>query len=265
MIKKIELIGNNIDNICSTIKIYCEDVLVKLSAVGDCCSQSWFELYENKSFDECIGKTYIGCNDTGLTHDMEESEIQEHDINHIYELLFDDNTTFKFLLRNSSNGYYDGYILEDTSNANLYPIEGGKKSLIIIVGLPGSGKSTYAKMLKDTIKNSVLYDDVDVFLQSNIKKIRNDIENNKKVIIVHPNFCIYERYYDFINNIKLKNKSEAIITYCFSLDIEKSIKNIKTREVNETFINGYVTDIKRLSNYYVPNEEYINMKLLETY
>ena len=258
MIKNVELIDNY------KIKFFCDDKDVILTALGDCCSESWFECFDGTSFDDCIGKTYIECCDTYETIDMVDSGIQDVDINHVYKIVFDNDTEFKFILRNSSNGYYDGYVDEEIKNVYYEPIEGTFNSLIILVGLPGCGKTTYGKMLNESMKNSIFYDDIDFMLQINISKIRKDIQNKKKVIVANANFCDTKYYCNFIEKVNLTNKNTSIITYCFLPDKEKSIRNIKNREQNETIINKLLSDIELLSMYYNGNFG-INCKKLNTY
>jgi hypothetical protein len=142
-----------------------------LTAYGDCCSYSWFErmpedrrsvgsrsgagrsllLNASEEFPEqllqsLIGKTVIDLKKDTKEIDMPDSNIQEVDRNHVYEFHLDNGTIFEFLFRNSSNGYYDGYI--DTkwkynthTNAQIPP----SAQLIVVIGMPGCGKTTYIK------------------------------------------------------------------------------------------------------------------------
>jgi len=248
----------------------CDDKNIEITACGLCCSESWIECIGNSSFNECIGKKFIGCVDTFKTIKMPKSNVQSYDINHIYCLKFDeeieDDCQFKFLLRNSSNGYYDGYIVEESTDVFYEPIAGKKKSLILLVGLPGCGKTTYGHMLTKSISNSVFYDDIDITLQTNLNKIRTDILNNKKVIVANPRFCVKEEYDNFIQKVNLVNRNESIITYCFLPNKAKSIANIKMRETQIGIANKFLYNIDWFSNYY--NDDTIsqyNCKRIETY
>lgn len=114
-------------DLLSDEKIYigCESGNFTLTACADCCSESWFEI----DFDEkIIGKTIkeireiqeYGMDDPD--NPLPKSGVQEYDKNHLYHIVFDDDDTepLEFYLRNSSNGYYDGWlnITECDSNVN---------------------------------------------------------------------------------------------------------------------------------------------------
>lgn len=94
------------------IKIHFEDSLKHLImyAAGDCCSCSWFETLNGVPFDTLKGKKIKNIV-TKETIEMPPSAVQECDANHLIEIEFDnDSENFKFVLRNSSNGYYDGWL-----------------------------------------------------------------------------------------------------------------------------------------------------------
>lgn len=83
----------------------------RLIAVGDCCSTSVFREYEEHKFEEIVGKviksiTEIDFNDD----DFEEDEFGLYLTPHLLEITFTDDSKFKFMLVNYSNGYYDGWL-----------------------------------------------------------------------------------------------------------------------------------------------------------
>ena len=144
--------SNNIDIIYNrysayeSITIEFENNTLKLKAYGDCCSHSWFEEFPDQSFQLLVGKTIIDLNHKTKTIDMPVSQIQEVDRNHVHEFEFDDGTVFEFLLRNSSNGYYDGYISSKWKyNTHIDTEIPSTAQLIVIIGMPGCGKTTYVK------------------------------------------------------------------------------------------------------------------------
>jgi hypothetical protein len=84
------------------------DTFLKLFAGQDCCSVSWFECLD-KSFNSIIDKEILTI-ETKEKIDMEHSGRQEYDDNLLIEIQFVDKSKFKFVLRNSSNGYYRGWL-----------------------------------------------------------------------------------------------------------------------------------------------------------
>jgi len=87
-----------------------------LLAVGDCCSVSHFKKWENAKFESLIGKVIKNCVEIDLPEDYECEDSDLYGFNdslspHLYEMTFKDSSeTFKFMIVNYSNGYYDGWI-----------------------------------------------------------------------------------------------------------------------------------------------------------
>ncbi len=87
----------------------------KFEAVGDCCSLSLFKEYNGELLNSIIGKTIKSIKEIELPDDYDtnnEVNYQEFLSVHLYEMIFQEKneTPFKFILNNYSNGYYDGYI-----------------------------------------------------------------------------------------------------------------------------------------------------------
>ena len=91
-----------------------DDSFVTIYAHGDCCSCSWFEKFDETdigyicgtlAIEDIIGKT-IKSIDCDLDSNENGGEIKIYEIS----INFDDNTEFMFIMKNSSNGYYGGYI-----------------------------------------------------------------------------------------------------------------------------------------------------------
>jgi len=93
------------------VKIFTEKYIFILNALGDCCSVSYIKEFRNK-FSEIIGKTITGIQEIEDKYDSDEESCDDDTIKiHIYEITFkEDDKPFKFLLKNYSNGYYDGWI-----------------------------------------------------------------------------------------------------------------------------------------------------------
>ena len=81
-----------------------------LYAGGDCCSASWFEILD-KNYFYLVGKEIKEIIFERDSLNLPYSKRQEHDRNHKVTIkLNGDNSDFVLALRNSSNGYYDGYL-----------------------------------------------------------------------------------------------------------------------------------------------------------
>ncbi len=80
-----------------------------INAEADCCSTSWFE-FPYGDLDEIIGKTIEDINFESVTLDRDPSGVDDCDLYYNVTMSFDDDTEFLFLLINSSNGYYSGWI-----------------------------------------------------------------------------------------------------------------------------------------------------------
>ena len=82
-----------------------------LQAEADCCSESWFEPLNNVPFLSIIGKK-IKKIVSGERIELPDSGKQECDQNTKITMVFDDDSTpdLEFVLRNSSNGYYSGWL-----------------------------------------------------------------------------------------------------------------------------------------------------------
>ena len=105
------------------IYIFFQDIKkrsLNLTAVGDCCSESWFEPYGSE-FTTLIGNTIVDVvKDSDI--EMEPSGRQECDQNTIYKIKLGNGDEFLFLLRNSSNGYYNGWLEIDEVAISKYKI-----------------------------------------------------------------------------------------------------------------------------------------------
>lgn len=85
----------------------------KIEAFGDCCSVSVISELENFKFSETIGKTIESLHQIRVPDNFQVETDDDFDdcaTPHLYEFLFTDGSTFKFLMVNYSNGYYDGWI-----------------------------------------------------------------------------------------------------------------------------------------------------------
>lgn len=101
------------DNMIATnvIQFYFDNIndFFELIAVGDCCSSSWFFFFNNELNKIAKGKS-IDSIEILEQIKLPPSGVQEHDLNHLVRIKFTDGKFYDFVLRNSSNGYYDGWI-----------------------------------------------------------------------------------------------------------------------------------------------------------
>ncbi len=86
------------------------DTKLQLIASADCCGESYFELLPNSPLENIIGKVIERIYDSDQVITLPPSGKQECDDNKMIVIEFDDETGFFFLLRNSSNGYYPGFL-----------------------------------------------------------------------------------------------------------------------------------------------------------
>jgi len=85
-------------------------------ANGDCCSHSKFKTYLDAPFSSLIGKIIKGVKEIYEFDDEFDSDADTEDgydveKPHLFQMTFkNSDETFKFLMVNYSNGYYDGWI-----------------------------------------------------------------------------------------------------------------------------------------------------------
>lgn len=99
-----------------------KNLILKLIPVGDCCSVSILKKYEDYDFQKLVDKTIISINHIEFPTDYKFTQEETIGFNdcvshHLYEIRFKDNDeTFKFMLINYSNGYYDGWLELEIEN-----------------------------------------------------------------------------------------------------------------------------------------------------
>lgn len=86
--------------------ITCQMKEISITAEADCCSVSWFE-YPNSMIMPFKQISNIVRGDDVV---MPYSGVQEFDKNTEYRIMFIDGSHVSIILRNSSNGYYNGNI-----------------------------------------------------------------------------------------------------------------------------------------------------------
>ena len=234
-------------NECNEEKTEFEEFIVKsndydykFTAVGDCCSTSHFFKYEDYDYNSLVGKKIIGFKEIAIPDDY---DLKKLDIDndedcfdfaanpHLYEMRFKDTEeTFKFILVNFSNGYYDGWIDVYETDNNL--------NLIIIIGLPAAGKTTYyeSNLSKNGFK---LYDDfISSFYDSDLI---DDLKAKKKLCLIDPRLCNFNLFEKIMNGIKEYIDVSKMKLFLFPNDKHKSIRYSRHRGDKEVLgtINKY--------------------------
>jgi hypothetical protein len=108
-ISSVEL-NNNEDILLFKTSLY----TYRFEALGDCCSVSKFKKFKDNDFSSIIGKIIKNVkeiNEDDYEYDTENDDDMNCATPHIYQMTFkNSDETFKFLMVNYSNGYYDGWI-----------------------------------------------------------------------------------------------------------------------------------------------------------
>lgn len=123
------------------------------------------------------------------------------------------------------------------------------KQIIIIIGLPGSGKTTFSKQFKDHI----IFDDfISKFYDG---KVMETIKMNNKICLIDPRLCMYNIFQRIIDKILKITDKQNIHLILFKNDINKCIHNIKKRQIehdnneNNDKINIHIVNEKTLYSY----------------
>ena len=131
--------------------------------------------------------------------------------------------------------------------------------IIIIIGLPASGKTTYFQNNKELFKDYIFHDDfISNFFNG---ELLNDINSGHNVCICDPRLCNITYYNKYINIIKENdNYNNKIKLLLFSNNKEKCLINAKSRnkKVDKT--------IESLSQIYdINNYNHYDYEILEVY
>jgi len=130
--------------------------------------------------------------------------------------------------------------------------------LIIIIGLPASGKTTYFNENKLLKEKYSFYDD---FIFSFIDgELIEEIKNNNNVCITDPRLCNFEIFQNIIKIIKEYIDESNIKLILFKNNKEQCLINSKNRikkDVEQTIHNySSIYDINNYKNY---NCEFIDV------
>ncbi len=244
-----------------TIIIAFEHNELTLFAEGDCCSTSWFTTYKNNIFENLVGRYILSMELTQDNLDMPFSNVQEDDINEVWTFTLDNNDIFDFLHRNSSNGYYCGHITKTWTKYNAPGCKNTK--IIIVVGLPGAGKTTYIRNCMNNRKNTSVYDEV-LSNPNAVEQIHKELNDGltSAIYITDARFVDAMTYKRWVINSKISRKT--ITTIVFENSAEICQKNNVHR--NDAHVKEKAIDITRMSAIYNSNHTmYISTTIQPVY
>ena len=271
---------NPLDTRYSHIIVEFERNTLTLEALGDCCSDSWFEVMPTDDvsvLQTLVGKTVTDLKTETRKLNLPDSNVQECDRNHINEFIYDNSQgiTLQFLLRNASNGYYDGYIHSKWKYHTHCdtPIPSSAR-LTVVVGMPGCGKTTYVKTNykplivheddedNDEDTDEYTYHFFDDYLDSPTvihKHIMPLLLQGKRVIIADPRLCdrkVFDKeiLQTFVSDDSYKVSNPNLMKLIqlkivrFEDDAYHSIRNIMNREKDHHDAVDYIQTIIKIRN-----------------
>lgn len=116
--------------------------------------------------------------------------------------------------------------------------------LIILIGLPGAGKTSYAK---EKYSDCILFDDFIADFCNN--KLVNSL-NKTKVCITDPRLCIMSVFLQYMDIFMNYISKDDILLVLFEKDIELSKTNVERREGLCSKTNRVINSINYISGKY---------------
>lgn len=252
----MKLVKTN-DEFIININIYFNGGKLVLDTFAECCSKTYLELPIDYEISNIIGKQIYEI-EINMNYDkFEFKELFKTDKSsgkesiklHYNKILFTDGTLLYILGYNLSNGYYNGsttITYEKLFNSNIF----------IIIGLPGSGKSTYlnnnSTYFQNLRKHGYIFDDVlnnYNFVQIMDKLKQN--ENNYDVFFADPRFCDINIFKSVLNDILTYYDKDKIQLIMYENNPEDCINNKKE-------LKNEIESLSKTYNIY--DEEYAKYK-----
>lgn len=117
--------------------------------------------------------------------------------------------------------------------------------VVIVIGLPGSGKSTLSKGLNHSYK---VFDD---FITNYNNEVVDALESSQKVCLIDPRLCLPHFFKQYISIFieRLHVKRDDIYLVLFKDDPEQCIENALNRDPSNPYVASL---IKSWSNAYQP-------------
>jgi hypothetical protein len=244
------------------IEIRFADCMLRICAMGNTRRQ-YQRIDPVPSYTNEYLQLFVGC--------ILEGVMMVHEMQNTFILLTTDGMQFPFVMHclDQRLGYssswvsvrlltVDGFAISSLTPDEITAIHENKNAeLIIVVGLPGSGKSTYARGRKDV---DLIYDDESrpnpskPFCAYHLRKAHTMLLENKKICFVWARFTSYIYYRNFISFFGPTVHSK-ITTICFGNDPSQCHKNALGR-IHPLDVEK---DIDNMSVYYdLSPDVYIN-------
>ncbi len=116
--------------------------------------------------------------------------------------------------------------------------------VIIIIGLPGSGKTTYSDT-NEELKDCIIFDDfIRYFWKGYVMK---SIKNNDKVCLIDPRLCMFDVFKRYISKIEKYVSRDKIKLVIFDNNPDQCLLNIKDRD-NRKGIDRTILEYSKVYN-----------------
>lgn len=233
-------------------KLYTDAGTIIISIENECCNDVWFE-YDD--FEKLLNNSIV--NITSQEIEMEHSKRQKCDDNVEYKFELSNGEEFRLIARSSSNGYYS-FILNVDYNYRRFRSD---SKIVIILGLPYSGKSTY---MVQNYENYVKYDD---FLSTIYKfNLVDDLRKGSPIVLNDPRLCNksdFDKLYDFLLDFVDPNQITIIKFKNDPIQCYKNSKKYSEYNMENIIYQGknYEETLESLENNYSPQ---INVKVYES-
>lgn len=251
------------------IDLVFDDGCFSLTANAQCCSKSFLVLPSGENWytrNEILGEM------VEVIREIEEHEKDNYYPTHekyhgrryssskYYEIECQSGKIFDFSLQHfDTDGYYRSFLGGEWISFNEDSVYWGDTKVVMVVGLPGAGKTLWSRENWSTQKNAKIYDDKELIDEiHSAKYFFNEPEGEEKletVCFVSASFTDIEYYTKFLFLIGSPTV-EVIETYCFTSEPAQSIVNKAERE----------NEILDLADLYEPDSRrYINPVIIPTY
>lgn len=280
-LKKITYVSDDCVELICCHENGINEIVVYLNAYGDCCSNSYFVFNsfcnDGKSLEYFIGNQIVDITEIDQTPDLYKSfgyDVNDLENNYqtkinFFKFLFRDKSEYIFILVNESNGYYSGW-MEINKFTKIINVNENNTQIMIIIGLPGSGKSTFSikqrELYGKNIEVTIYTDTLDrLYCIDFLKSITNT--DKKLLIIDDPRLCDKNAFIRLMNHFEKYVSQKNISVILFENNVNQCKINIENRE-NGRMKASYLVSLEQYAQIYNTEcEEYseYNPLLLPVY